>query len=65
MTFSEFEAKLNDLMTNDTTALLGTIKLTVHEREELHRAWNKLDEADRARALDLARGKGVDVRGWS
>ncbi|HEU4410285.1 MAG TPA: hypothetical protein VFS43_33830 [Polyangiaceae bacterium] len=64
MTFSEFEAKFNDLLTNDTTALMGTIKLTVHERTELQRAWSKLDEADRARALDLLRGKGVDVRDW-
>jgi hypothetical protein len=64
MTFAEFEAKFNELLHNDTTAFMGNVKLTVNEVSDLQRLWRKLPEADRERALDLLRGKGVDVRGW-
>jgi hypothetical protein len=65
MTFAEFEAKFNELLNNDTTAFMGNVKLTVNEVSDLQRLWRKLPEADRERALDLLRGKGVDVRGWA
>jgi hypothetical protein len=65
MTFAEFETQFRELLTNDTTALMGQIKLTAIERDELRLSWRALGEADRARALDLLRGQSVDVRGWS
>jgi hypothetical protein len=63
-TFAEFEAQFHDLLTNDTTALMGHIRLTAIERDELRRSWRKLGEADRARALELLRSRSVDVRFW-
>ncbi len=65
MTFAEFEAKMNELMTNDTSAFMGSTQLTFNEREELRRLWQRLPETDRARALDLLRAKQVDVRDWA
>ncbi|MCU0680930.1 MAG: hypothetical protein MUF34_01470 [Polyangiaceae bacterium] len=64
MTFAEFEAKFNELLTNDTTAFMGNTKLTANESEELRRFWQKLPEADRAKALELLQAKGIDVRTW-
>jgi hypothetical protein len=64
MTFTEFETQFNDLLTNDTTAFMGSLRLTAVERDELRRSWRELGEADRARALDLLRDQGIDVREW-
>ena len=65
MSFAEFEATFNDLLTNDTTALMGHIKLTAIERADLQRLWRQLSEGDRVRALELLRSKDVDVRDWA
>jgi hypothetical protein len=59
MTLDEFKKKANEFLSNDVTAMLGEIKLTSNEREELKLDLAKLSAADQAAATEWLKTKGV------
>jgi hypothetical protein len=60
-TFNEFSDKLSEFLTNNITAMLGTIQLTSNERAELGLLLKKLNSDDQKKAQDLLSSKGIDV----
>ena len=59
-----FLAKLAEYGTNNISALEGKIQYTFNEREDLKLQFGKLDPADRSRALEAAKARGIDVSSW-
>jgi hypothetical protein len=60
-----FLAKLAEYGSNNISALEGKIQFTFNEREDLKLFFAKVDQgADRAKALEAAKAKGLDTSSW-
>jgi len=64
MTLDQFKAKLNELATNNISALEGQIQLTANEVSDLRLVWLQLDNPARVAALELVKKYSVDTRDW-
>ncbi len=59
-----FLSKLAEYATNNISALDGKIQFTFNEREDLKLLFAALEGADRPKALEAAKAKGLDTSSW-
>lgn len=61
----DFLWRLEEYATNNVSALGGAIQFTHNEREDLKTWFVKLTGADKAKALEAAKSRGLDTTGWA
>jgi hypothetical protein len=61
MTLQEFQAQVDEYATNNITAMMSTIKVTQNERDDLKRMYALLSSADKPKAAEYLKSKGVDI----
>jgi hypothetical protein len=64
ISFDAFSSKLTEYLTNNVTALMGTIQLTSNERDELMQMFSQLSAEDKKQAEALMKTKGLDASQW-
>ena len=57
----EFQAKVVEYSTNNITAMMGTVTITSNEKEDLKLMFEKLDAADRQKAVEFLKGKKIEL----
>lgn len=61
MTLQEFKDQVDEYINNNITAMVGTIKVTQNERDDLKRMYGTLSGADKPKAAEYLKSKGVDI----